>query len=128
MTEKELWIEYKATKDKGIRDYFIEKYYPFVKHVAGKIAVKGIDYNLEYDDLVGYGTIGLIDAIERFIPEKNVGFLTYANMRVMGAIYDELRKISIMPRSLRADMKKIEIATETIENETGKKSNRGRDC
>ena len=118
-SEEELWVKYKQTKEIGIRDYFINKYSPLVKYVAGKVAV-GKPGNIEYDDLVGYGVFGLIDAIEKFDPQKNVKFKTYAVTRIRGAIYDELRAIDFVPRSVRQKAKEVEQAINKIENRTGK--------
>ena len=83
VTEEELWIQYKKNKDGKIRDYLIRKYAPLVKYVAGKVAI-GKPGNIEYDDLVGFGVFGLMDAIEKFDPNKNVKFKTYAVTRIRG--------------------------------------------
>ena len=71
-----------------------------MKYVAGKVAV-GMPHNVEFDDLVGYGVFGLFDAIEKFDPDKHVKFKTYAVTRIRGAIFDELRSIDWVPRSVR---------------------------
>ena len=86
-TEEELWLSYRKTKDQEIRTFFIKQYAPLVKYVAGKVAM-GMPHNVEFDDLVGYGAFGLIDAIEKYDPEKNVKFKTYAVTRIRGAIFD----------------------------------------
>ena len=67
-------------------------------------------YNVEYDDLVGYGIFGLIDAIDKFDYGKNVKFETYASLRIRGAILDQIRKMDWIPRSLRQKQKRIEAA------------------
>ncbi|MCL2205294.1 MAG: sigma-70 family RNA polymerase sigma factor, partial [Treponema sp.] len=90
--EDALWIEYRGTRDLKIREAFIKQYAPLVKYVAGKVAV-GMPQNVEFDDLVGFGVFGLLDAIDKFDPEKNVKFKTYAVTRIRGAIFDELRSI-----------------------------------
>jgi len=99
-TEEELWQQYRKTRDPAIRETFIKQYAPLVKYVAGKVAV-GMPNNVEFDDLVGYGVFGLIDAIDKYDPEKNVKFKTYAVTRIRGAIFDELRLIDFVPRSVR---------------------------
>lgn len=119
VSEDELWITYKKTKQIDIRDYFIKKYSPLVKYVAGKVAM-GKPGNIEYDDLVGYGVFGLIDAIEKFDPQKNVKFKTYAVTRIRGAIYDELRSIDFVPRSVRQKAKEVEQAIAHVEERTGR--------
>ena len=118
-TEDELWVIYKKTKNPKIRDHLIKQYAPLVKYVAGKVAM-GKPGNIEYDDLVGFGVFGLIDAIEKFDPEKNVKFKTYAVTRIRGSIYDELRAIDWVPRSVRQIAKEIELAINKIEAHTGK--------
>lgn len=117
--EDELWVKYKKEKEIKIRDYLIRKYSPLVKYVAGKVAV-GKPGSVEYDDLVGFGAFGLMDAIEKFDPEKNVKFKTYAVTRIRGAIYDELRSIDWVPRSIRQKAKEVEQAIIAIEARTGK--------
>ena len=74
---------YKKNKDLKSEEFFIKQYAPLVKYVAGKIAI-GKPGNIEYEDLVGFGIFGLIDAIEKFDPEKNVKFKTYAVTRIRG--------------------------------------------
>lgn len=107
ITEHELWLKYKKEKSSELRDYFIKQYAPLVKYVAGKVAV-GMPHNVEFDDLVGFGVFGLFDAIEKFDPEKHVKFKTYAVTRIRGAIYDELRSIDWVPRSVRQKTREIE--------------------
>jgi len=110
--EQTRWLEYRKTRNPEIRDYFIKQYSPLVKYVAGKVAV-GMPSNVEFDDLVGFGVFGLLDAIEKFDIDKNVKFKTYAVTRIRGAIFDELRSIDWVPRSVRQKTKEVE---ETIGN------------
>ncbi len=117
--ETVLWKKYKKDPDLIIREYFIEKYAPLVKYVAGKVAV-GMPHNVEYEDLVSYGTFGLLDAIEKFDPTKEVKFKTYAMTRVRGAIYDELRTIDWIPRSIRQKAKEVEKIIIDLENKMGR--------
>ncbi|AEJ61233.1 RNA polymerase, sigma 28 subunit, FliA/WhiG [Spirochaeta thermophila DSM 6578] len=118
-TEDELWKEYQKTRDPQIREYFIKQYAPLVKYVAGKIAV-GLPSSVEFDDLIGFGTFGLLDAIEKFDPEKHVKFKTYAVTRIRGAIYDELRAMDWVPRSVRQKSKEIEDALHRLESSLGR--------
>jgi RNA polymerase sigma factor for flagellar operon FliA len=118
-TEEELWIEYRKNKDPKIREAFIKQYAPLVKYVAGKVAV-GMPHNVEFDDLVGFGVFGLLDAIDRFDPEKNVKFKTYAVPRIRGAIFDELRSIDWVPRSVRQKTKEVEEAIGALEAKLGR--------
>lgn len=118
-TEEELWLAYKKTRDPKIRETFIKQYAPLVKYVAGKVAV-GMPHNVEFDDLVGFGTFGLLDAIEKFDPGKNVKFKTYAVTRIRGAIFDELRSIDWVPRSVRQKTRELEEAIGSLEAQLGR--------
>jgi RNA polymerase sigma factor for flagellar operon FliA len=98
---------------------FIKQYAPLVKYVAGKVAV-GMPHNVEFDDLVGLGVFGLLDAIDKFDPEKNVKFKTYAVTRIRGAIFDELRSIDWVPRSVRQKTREVEEAIGSLEAQLGR--------
>lgn len=119
MTEDELWIEFKKTKSSQIRDKFIRQYMPLVKYVAGKVHT-GMPGSVDYDDLVGYGQFGLLDAINKFDPEKNVKFKTYAVTRIRGAIFDELRLLDWVPRSVRQKSREIEDTIVELESRLGR--------
>ena len=118
-TEEELWIEFRKTGSIQIRDAFIRQYMPLVKYVAGKLAV-GMPGNVEFDDLVGFGQFGLLDAINKYDPEKNVKFQTYAVTRIRGAIFDELRQMDWVPRSIRQKSKEIEDTVVALESRLGR--------
>jgi RNA polymerase sigma factor for flagellar operon FliA len=118
-TEEELWQQYQKTRDPAIREAFIKQYAPLVKYVAGKVAM-GMPHNVEFDDLVGFGVFGLIDAIDKYDPEKNVKFKTYAVTRIRGAIFDELRQIDWVPRSVRQKTREIESAVSSLEAQLGR--------
>ncbi len=118
-TEEELWEEYQKTRDPAIREFFIKQYAPLVKYVAGKVAV-GMPSSVEFDDLVGFGVFGLIDAIDKFDPNKNVKFKTYAVTRIRGSIFDELRSIDWVPRSVRQKTREIEDAIVRLEAKLGR--------
>ncbi len=114
-----LWEEYMSTKNSEIRDKIILEYAPLVKIVAGRLSIY-LGYNVEYDDLVGYGIFGLIDAIDKFDYGKGVKFETYASLRIRGAILDQIRKMDWIPRSLRQKQKKMEAAISKIETQYGR--------
>ncbi|MFO1472905.1 MAG: RNA polymerase sigma factor WhiG [Turneriella sp.] len=117
--EQVLWVEYKKAREPKLREYFIKKYAPLVKYVAGKVAV-GMPHNVEFDDLVSYGTFGLLDAIEKYDPTKEVKFKTYAMTRVRGGIFDELRNVDWIPRSIRQKAKQVEKIILELENRMGR--------
>ena len=79
-----------------------------------------LGYNVEYDDLVGYGIFGLIDAIDKYDAKKDVKFETYASLRIRGSILDQIRKMDWIPRTVRQKQKKLDEAVKQIEMRTGK--------
>jgi len=116
--ETELWRQYRREKIREVRDFLAEKYAPLVKYVAGKVAI-GMPQNVEFDDLVSYGSFGLLDAIEKFDPDRDIKFKTYAMTRIRGAIFDELRSIDWIPRSIRQKAKQLEEIITMLENKMG---------
>ena len=119
VTEEELWREYRKTHTQEVRDTLIRQYAPLVKYVAGKISV-GMPHNVDFDDLVGFGVFGLFDAIEKFDFDKHVKFKTYAVTRIRGAIFDELRSIDWVPRSVRQKTREIEDTIQHLESDLGR--------
>lgn len=117
--EDELWHEFKKTRSTKIRDQFIRQYMPLVKYVAGKVST-GMPESVEFDDLVGYGQFGLLDAISKYDPDKNVKFKTYAVTRIRGAIFDELRELDWVPRSVRQKSREIEDTITELEAKLGR--------
>ena len=113
-----LWNEYHKNKAPELREKLILEYAPLVKLVAGRLSMY-LGFNVEYDDLVGYGIFGLIDAIDKFDLMKDVKFETYASVRIRGAILDQIRKMDWIPRTIRQKQKKIEAAIHEIEKEQG---------
>jgi RNA polymerase sigma factor FliA len=89
------------------RDALINETLPLIKHIAHRVAVR-LPNNIEIRDLINAGVIGLLDAIEKFEPERNIKFKTYAEVRIRGAILDSLRNLDWAPRSLRKKSKDLE--------------------
>ncbi|OGH63327.1 MAG: RNA polymerase sigma factor WhiG [Candidatus Lindowbacteria bacterium RIFCSPLOWO2_12_FULL_62_27] len=122
MTEEEemkLWKIYKKTSDLDARNKLILYFAPVVKFVAGRMMVN-MPPNVEYEDLVSYGTLGLIDAIDKFDITKGIKFKTYANLRIQGAILDELRASDWIPRSIRKKARDVERAIQALEAKLGR--------
>ena len=117
--DQKLWEQYRTTHDHRIKDALIMKYASFVKYVAGRIAVN-LPSNVEFDDLVSYGILSLIDAIDKYDSERNVKFKTYAKTRIRGAIFDELRILDWTPRSIRQKARKLEKAYAKLEGKLGR--------
>ncbi len=114
LDEKQLWLEYKRSGNLKIREQLVVKYIPLVKYVVGKM-ITNLPKNVEYEDLVEYGIIGLLDAVEKFDVNKEITFKTYAVTRVRGSIYDELRSQDWVPRSIRKMVKDVERAYVELE-------------
>ena len=96
------------------RDRLILTYAPLVKFVAGRLG-SGLPAHVDEGDLVSYGLLGLIGAIERFDPDREIKFETYAMSRIKGAIIDELRALDWVPRSVRSRARDIERAIADLE-------------
>jgi RNA polymerase sigma factor for flagellar operon FliA len=111
----DIWRTYKATGRQDLRDRLILTYAPLVKYVAGRLGT-GLPAHVEEGDLVSYGLLGLIGAIERYEPDRDVKFETYAIARIKGSIIDELRSLDWVPRSVRSRAREIERAMVELEN------------
>jgi len=116
--QHELWKQYNETKDPAIREKLILEYSHLIKYVSGRLSIY-FGSNVEYDDLVGFGVFGLIDAIDKFDINKGVKFETYASLRIRGAIIDSIRELDWVPRSLRQKNKELEKIYTEIENQRG---------
>ena len=117
--KKKLWDKYMKTKSQEIREQLILEYVNLVNLVAGRMGMY-LGYTVEYDDLVGYGIFGLIDAIDKFDLEKQVKFETYASLRIRGAILDQIRKMDWIPRTLRQRQRQMDHACMKLESELGR--------
>jgi RNA polymerase sigma factor for flagellar operon FliA len=104
---KETWSLYKAEHDEKARERLVLAYAPLVKYVAGRMS-SGLPSHVEEADLISYGLFGLISAIERFEPEREIKFETFAITRIKGSIIDELRSLDWVPRSVRTKAREIE--------------------
>lgn len=111
----ELWRLYKSEGDPKARDRLILTYAPLVKYVAGRMGTN-FPSHVDESDLISYGLLGLIGALERFEPERNIKFETYAITRIKGSILDELRSLDWVPRSVRSMARQIEKCSAALEN------------
>ena len=114
-----MWLQYRKSGDSGLRDRLILTYAPLVKYVAGRLG-SGLPAHVDEGDLVSYGLLGLMSAIERYDPERDVKFETYAIARIKGAIIDELRAMDWVPRSVRSRARDIERAIGELEAKLGR--------
>src|ERR671919_496463 len=116
---RELWRRCKVDGDERARERLVVAYSPLVKYVAGRMA-SSLPSHVEESDLISYGLLGLIGAIERFDPEREIKFETFAVSRIKGSIIDELRSLDWVPRSVRAKAREIESAQTKLEHELGR--------
>lgn len=117
--KQKLWEEYAKKRTPELQEKIIIEYAGLVKLVAGRLSMY-LGYNVEYDDLVGYGTFGLIDAIDKFDYNKGVKFETYASLRIRGAVLDQIRKMDWIPRSIRQKQRKMDLAYHNLEVKYGR--------
>lgn len=101
------------------KDKLIQEYSPLIKFIAQKIAVR-LPANIELDDLMSAGVIGLMDAIDKYDPSRDNKFKTYAEFRIRGAILDELRAQDWVPRSIRDKAKLLDKTVIHLETELGR--------
>jgi RNA polymerase sigma factor for flagellar operon FliA len=111
----ELWQRFRTSRDPLAREALIVHYSPLVKFVAGRLGT-GLPSSVDAADLVSYGVFGLLNAIDRFEPERGTKFEAYAVPRIRGAIVDELRDLDWIPRSVRAKARDLERATTELEH------------
>lgn len=109
-----LWQAFGQRRDQELRDRLVLHYAPLVKYVAGRVGT-GLPSHVEVSDLIQSGIFGLVDAIEKFEPERGLKFETYAMQRIRGAILDDLRAQDWVPRSVRSRARDVERAIERLE-------------
>ena len=123
MSEEELtalWETYLNDKtNKSVRDTLIVQYIYLIRYVVGRVKVT-LPATISVEDIAGYGVEGLINAIERYSPQKNTRFETYALIRIRGSILDKIRAQDFLPRSLRKKIKDIKAAQEHLKQEFGR--------
>ena len=103
----ELWKTYLADKNnKAVRDKLIVQYIYLTRYVIGRIKVN-LPPSFSYEDIASYGVEGLIDAVEKYSPERGAKFETYALMRIRGSIIDKIRANDWLPRTIRKKIKEV---------------------
>lgn len=106
-------------KDEKLKEELVLKYAPLVKNIAERMAIR-LPPNIYKEELIGPGVLGLFDAIEKFDSTREIKFQTYANLRIKGAILDELRKMDWISRSIRRNIHRIEDAMRSLELKLGR--------
>ncbi|NLX05724.1 MAG: FliA/WhiG family RNA polymerase sigma factor [Phycisphaerae bacterium] len=115
----QVWREYRATGSVDLRNRLIENYLPLVKYNAERVWAK-LPNEVDLDDLISSGILGLIDAIEAFDLDRGVKFSTYCSQRICGAILDELRERDWVPRIVRNRMRRVDHAVKALQAELGR--------
>lgn len=116
---EQIWREFRATGDPGLRNRLVLQYAPLVKYVAGRLRTRMPD-SVDQDDLVSDGVLGLMDAIERFEPARGLSFQTFAVPRIRGSIIDGMRSMDFVPRSVRDKLRLVHRAQVTLEERLGR--------
>lgn len=117
--EKKIWNKYKNDNCQQAKEKLILNYIPLVKYIVGRI-ITNIPDKYTFDDLLSYGFIGLVDAIDRFDLNRDIKFSTYAFPRIQGSIYDEIRKLDWIPQSIRKKSKELANTYQNLEQKLGR--------
>jgi RNA polymerase sigma factor for flagellar operon FliA len=118
----DMWGEYLQTRDPDLKRKLVLQYLDLVRYVVSKFGLhqQGRGHGLEYNDIVHFGVLGLLTAIDRFSPTQGVKFETYAVPRIRGAILDELRKLDWVPRSVRETSRRVGKAAHDLMQQNGR--------
>lgn len=115
-----LWNIYLTDRDnKKVRDQLIVQYIYLTRYVIGRVKVN-LPPSFSVEDIASYGVEGLIDAVQKFSPDKGARFETYALMRIRGTIIDKIRAQDWLPRSARKKIKDVKIASEKLRQQLGR--------
>ena len=118
-TINDVWTRFAATRDPALRDELITTYAPLVRFVVGRLGIPP-SCVLDADDLLSCGTIGLINAIDRFDPTRGSRFESFATTRIRGAVIDHLRSLNWLPRTAMARIRQMEYAIANLEQRLGR--------
>jgi RNA polymerase sigma factor FliA len=117
--QQELWKRYsRSGPGSAMENKLVEEYIPLVKTIVGRLAMT-LPTHVNGDDLYSAGLVGLLNAMRRFNPQNGNSFETYARVRIRGAIFDELRRLDWVPRSVHEKAKKIEKTMQEMMQRTG---------
>jgi RNA polymerase sigma factor for flagellar operon FliA len=117
----ELWHKYRhdASAGSAPEENLIRQYLPLVKTVVGRLAM-ALPSHVDVDDLHSAGLVGLLNAVRNFDSNAGTSFETYARIRIRGSVFDELRKLDWVPRSVHSKARKIQVAMQEIEQRHGR--------
>ncbi|KFD41134.1 hypothetical protein HX99_05040 [Peptococcaceae bacterium SCADC1_2_3] len=111
--ERELWCQYHNNPNSQVKDKLILFYLPLVKYLAARLAIH-LPVGISKEDLESCGVMGLLEALKKFNPEKGVNFTSFAKLRIKGAMIDEIRRLSWVPRRLWSQINKVEQAKKEL--------------
>jgi RNA polymerase sigma factor FliA len=114
-----IWEQFAQSNSPELRNVLITTYAPLVRFVVGRLGIPPTGL-LEAEDLVSYGMIGLINAIDRYDPSRGVRFEAFASVRIRGAVIDQLRTLNWLPRSAISRIRQIEATLATLEQKLGR--------
>ncbi|MFA9456071.1 FliA/WhiG family RNA polymerase sigma factor [Halalkalibacter sp. AB-rgal2] len=117
--DQKIWDKWIEERSREACNDLIQHYMPLVHYHVQRISI-GLPKNVQREDLISHGMFGLYDALEKFNPERDLKFDTYASFRIRGAIIDGLRKEDWLPRSIRDKIKKVESTIEKLEQLYGR--------
>src|SRR6266571_6478290 len=115
----DIWAEFVVTRHSQLRDELVTEYAPLVRFVVSRLGIPSTSL-LEADDLISYGMIGLINAVDRFDPERGVRFEAFATPRIRGAVIDQLRQLNWLPRAAVARVRQVESTLAMLEQRLGR--------
>ena len=118
MDNEKLWEAYIESREPRLKEEIVKRFLPLVRYVASRMSVK-FPTGLDFDDILSFGVLGLLDSIDRFEPERGFCFQTFAVPRIRGAILDELRRFDWISRSGREKLQKFEKTLENIAKNNG---------
>lgn len=119
-TREQLWKRYaRARAGSAVEEALVEQYLPLVKTVVGRLAMT-LPSHVDIEDLYSAGLVGLLNAMRNFDQRNGTSFETYARLRIRGSVFDELRKMDWVPRSVHDKARKIQAAMGALEQEKGR--------
>jgi RNA polymerase sigma factor for flagellar operon FliA len=113
------WMRFVASRDPRLREQLILRYTHLVRFVVGRLGIPATSM-LDAEDLLSYGIIGLINAVDRFEPNRGIKFEAYATARIKGAVIDHLRALNWMPRSAVTRSRQLERILADLEQRLGR--------
>lgn len=119
MDTETLWQTYAATRAGTAREQLLLQYAPLVKYVVGRLTIT-LPSGTDYEDLLGYGLVGLIEAFDRFDTARGIKFESFAIPRIRGAVIDYLRSLGPVSRSAKRALQEIETAMAALQAELGR--------